>query len=224
MWPNQPEASTVFQIPFPAFWNGVRTSDEAWQAQSPTRRQSHATKAPCARSTLILAVSTTTYGLPSFFPFERAFRSPAFTRSTMTSLQLGNGAKDREDHLSGRRGRCRVAPNRLTNSIPSAGKVSKALRRCDRTRESSNHTPQRLPNRRVKRKSETADQVPARFPWSRKCHVDILARNSHPRRWQYSKFAEQTRAGLAVLAVETRSVNGSSRPRQAISHVAQALR
>ena len=46
---NWQSVLSAFQIPFPAFWNGVQTRDAAWQAQ-PSSEAIARKESPCARS------------------------------------------------------------------------------------------------------------------------------------------------------------------------------
>src|SRR5579859_2980280 len=90
--------------------------------------------APLERSSSIAKTSTTTHGLPSVFPFARAFRKPARTRSAIRLRSNSATAPSTVKIMRPVGVLVSSASLRLTNPIPSALKVSSARSRCETDR------------------------------------------------------------------------------------------
>jgi hypothetical protein len=84
---------------------------------------------PCARRVAILEASTTFRGRPSRFPFALALRSPALTRSAIRLRSSSATAPKTVNTIFPVGVDVSSCSDRLTNSMPSAWKVSRARSR-----------------------------------------------------------------------------------------------
>ena len=86
---------------------------------------------PSTRSSRIFVTETETRGRPSRFPFARALRKPALTRSTMIERSSSATAPSTVNTILPMGVDVSTCSERLTNSMPRALNVSRARSRCD---------------------------------------------------------------------------------------------
>lgn len=108
----------------PTFWSDLR----AVRAEHSSTRAILRQERPFLRISAILATSKTFLGLPSLFPFARALRSPARTRSQINERSSSATAPKTVKTIFPAGVEVSTPSVRLTNSTPRAWKRFKVLR------------------------------------------------------------------------------------------------
>ena len=130
MWPGSLR-QPLYRVPNSLSRVLERGTDARCNVASPTPSSEAIARkeSPCARSAVTLPASTILRGLPSVFPFARAFRNPARTRSTI-KLRSNSATASRTVNIILPVGVVvSICSLRLTNAMPSALNVSKARSR-----------------------------------------------------------------------------------------------